>query len=110
VVKKTRSDTLVVHRGTAAPNNSPQRTQRFDVYRNKNEKKLELIYRPRKCLALYHDSIDPQFGWMNARIQSWLPFPIQICLNGREWLARMMDQNRIIASPGLNTSIKRSGS
>src|SRR6266446_8466374 len=32
---------------------------------------------------------------MNARIQSWLPFPIQICLNGREWLARMMDQNRI---------------
>jgi hypothetical protein len=67
----------------------------FDVYRNKNEKKLELIYRPRKCLALYHYSIDPQFGWMNARIQSWLPFPIQICLNGREWLARMMDQNKI---------------
>jgi len=67
----------------------------FDIYRNKNEKKLDLIYRPRKCLALYHYWIDVQFGWMNARIQSWLPFPIQICLNGREWLARMMDQNKI---------------
>jgi hypothetical protein len=67
----------------------------FDVYRNKNEKTLKLIYRPLKCLALYHYSIDAQFGWMNARIQSWLPFPIQICLNGKEWLARMMDQHRI---------------
>jgi len=28
---------------------------------------------------------------MNARIQSWFPFSIQICLNGREWLARQMD-------------------
>ena len=28
---------------------------------------------------------------MHARIQTWFPFPIQICLNGREWLARSMD-------------------
>jgi hypothetical protein len=32
---------------------------------------------------------------MNARIQTWFPFPIQICLNGREWLARQMDADRI---------------
>lgn len=67
----------------------------FDIYRNKDQKKLELQYRLRKCLFLYHYWIDDQFGWMSARIQSWLPFPIQICLNGREWLARMMDQNQI---------------
>jgi hypothetical protein len=29
---------------------------------------------------------------MNARIQSWFPFGIQVCLNGREWLSRRMDQ------------------
>ena len=29
---------------------------------------------------------------MHARIQTWLPFGIQICINGREWLARMLDQ------------------
>jgi hypothetical protein len=28
---------------------------------------------------------------MNARIQTWFPFAVQICLNGREWLARQMD-------------------
>jgi hypothetical protein len=28
---------------------------------------------------------------MSARIQTWLPFRIQICVNGREWLARSMD-------------------
>lgn len=27
---------------------------------------------------------------MNARIQTWYPFSVQICLNGREWLARQM--------------------
>jgi hypothetical protein len=67
----------------------------FDIYRNRNTKQLDLVRRIRKCLFLYHYWIDPQFGWMNARIQSWLPFPVQICLNGREWLARMMDQNHI---------------
>jgi hypothetical protein len=29
---------------------------------------------------------------MNARLQTWFPFNIQICLNGREWLARAMDR------------------
>jgi len=67
----------------------------FEIYRNKDEKKLELVPRLRKCLFLYHYWIDPHFGWMNARIQSWLPFSIQICLNGREWLARMMDHHQI---------------
>jgi len=32
---------------------------------------------------------------MNARIQTWFPFSIQICLNGREWLARQMFQEGI---------------
>jgi len=63
----------------------------FDVYRNRETKRLELVVRPRKCLFLYHYSIHPEFGFMNARIQTWFPFPIQICLNGREWLSRQMD-------------------
>ena len=31
-------------------------------------------------------------GFISARIQTWFPFSIQICLNGREWLARQMQQ------------------
>ena len=30
---------------------------------------------------------------MYARIQTWFPFHIQVGLNGREWLARQMDQH-----------------
>ncbi len=64
----------------------------FDIHRNAEIKKLELVMRFRKCLHYYHYVIDPVFGWMNARIQTWLPFPVQVCLNGREWLARQMDR------------------
>ncbi len=31
-------------------------------------------------------------GFLPARIQTWFPFRIQIRLNGREWLARQMEQ------------------
>jgi hypothetical protein len=65
--------------------------QGFEIYRNRDAKKLQLVPRIRKCKVLYHYFIDPVFGFMNARIQTWLPFNVQICINGREWLARQMD-------------------
>lgn len=64
----------------------------FEVGPSRETKKLELTGKPRKCLFLYHYWMHPEFGFMNARIQTWFPFSIQICLNGREWLARQMDQ------------------
>jgi len=65
--------------------------QTFEVYRNRDAKQIELVNRTRKCLFLYHYTIDPTFGFMNARLQTWFPFSIQVCINGREWLARQMD-------------------
>lgn len=66
--------------------------QSYEIFRNREQKKLELQPRIRKCLFLYHYWIDEVFGFMNARIQSWFPFSIQICLNGREWLGQQMDR------------------
>lgn len=63
----------------------------FDIFRNREKKKLELVPRFRKCKHLYHYWIDRLFGFMSARIQTWFPFNIQVCMNGREWLARSMD-------------------
>ncbi|MBM3748421.1 MAG: hypothetical protein FJW34_21785, partial [Acidobacteria bacterium] len=57
----------------------------FEIHRNRETHKLELAPRYRKCLFLYHYWMHPVFGFMNARIQTWFPFPVQICLNGREW-------------------------
>jgi hypothetical protein len=33
----------------------------------------------------------PVFGLMHVRLQTWFPFSIQVCLNGREWLRRDLD-------------------
>ena len=34
----------------------------------------------------------PDFGFLNLRIQTWLPFQVQFALNGREWLGRQLDK------------------
>jgi hypothetical protein len=64
----------------------------FDISSNRKTKKLELISRWRKCLHIYHYYRHPVFGFMQGRLQTWFPFNIQICLNGREWLAHQMDE------------------
>lgn len=63
----------------------------FTVRRNRQEKKLDLVCQPMKCLHYYHYYLDPRFGLMHVRTQSWFPFTVHICLNGREWLSKQMD-------------------
>src|SRR6202047_3569116 len=64
----------------------------FDVYRNREKRKLELVSRIRKGLFLSQYWMHREFGFVSARIQTWFPFSVQVCLNGREWLARQMDR------------------
>lgn len=52
--------------------------------------KLQLMRSLRKCLHVYHYWIDPIFGFMSARLQTWFPFTLYFYLNGREWLAQQM--------------------
>jgi hypothetical protein len=62
---------------------------------NKASKKLEIVMAPRKCVFVYHYFNDPEFGFGHVRIQSWVPFNVFICLNGRHWLQRQMDKQGI---------------
>lgn len=64
----------------------------YEVHRNRDKKLLELQIGIRKCLHFYYYFLDAELGFMHARLQTWFPFSVQICLNGREWLARQMDQ------------------
>jgi hypothetical protein len=64
----------------------------YEVHRNRERKMLELRSKQGKCSFLYHYYVHPQFGLMHARVQTWFPYAIQICINGREWLARQMDK------------------
>lgn len=58
---------------------------------NRETKKLELKLHWGKCIHLYFYLIHEQVGWLSVRLQTWFPFLIQVCINGREWLARQMD-------------------
>jgi len=62
----------------------------YTVRGNRETKKLDLVLQPRRCTHLYHYLIHPECGLMHVRVQTWFPFTVDICLNGREWLARQM--------------------
>lgn len=63
----------------------------YEIHRNREKRIIELQLGIRKCLHFYFYFVDAELGFMHARVQSWLPFGMQLCLNGREWLARRMD-------------------
>jgi hypothetical protein len=64
----------------------------YAIKGNRETKKIDLERTPRKCLCVYQYWMHPVFGFMSARLQTWFPFPITIFLNGREWLARQLEQ------------------
>jgi hypothetical protein len=64
----------------------------YDIHRNHETKQLDLRGGESKCLHYYHYFQDPDLGLLHVRLQTWFPFTMQVCLNGREWLARQMDQ------------------
>jgi hypothetical protein len=67
----------------------------FSVVPNGKTQELDLKLERRQCLHLYHYWMHPMLGFMHGRIQTWFPFRMQMCLNGREWLSRQMDQEGI---------------
>jgi hypothetical protein len=80
--------------------------QSFHVRRNREHKKLELVPATRKCLFLYFYFVDREFGLMHVRLQTWLPMPIQVCLNGREYLACRLDRAGIGYEKGDNCFLR----
>src|SRR3954471_16963326 len=40
---------------------------------SRQTQRLEVVRRRRKCLHYYLYRIDPEFGWMHVRLQTWGP-------------------------------------
>jgi hypothetical protein len=59
---------------------------------NHETKRLELRLEWGKCKHLYFYWIHEELGFLHMRLQTWFPFLIQFCVNGREWLGRQMDK------------------
>jgi hypothetical protein len=64
----------------------------YDIFRQRQTQTIELRRRVRKCLYYYFYFEDGRFGLTQVRLMSWFPFDCHVVLNGREWLARQMDQ------------------
>jgi hypothetical protein len=67
----------------------------FTVRGNRETHKLEVVRRKTKCLHFYFYYLDAELGFTHIRLQSWFPFQIQVYVNGRECLARHLDQQGI---------------
>ena len=55
--------------------------------------RLAFARRPQR--VLYYYFLDPEFGLMYVRVQTWFPFTIQVYVNGHDWLARQMQRRRL---------------
>src|SRR5437867_4791026 len=62
---------------------------------NRQTKKLEFKLETGKCQHFYFYHLHRDFGLMHLRLQSWFPFQVQICINGREWLSRQIDRHQM---------------
>jgi hypothetical protein len=49
----------------------------------------------RKCLHIYYYFMDPEFGLIHVKVQTWFPMVMQVYLNGHDWLARKLSANSI---------------
>lgn len=58
-------------------------------------KRPEFVSRNRQQRVLYYYFLDPQFGLIHVRLQTWLPFTVQVYVNGHEWLAQQMVQKKL---------------
>jgi len=64
----------------------------YFVRKDRPQKKLVLRLEPGKCLHYYFYFLHEQLGLLHLRLQTWFPFAIHLCINGRHWLARQLDQ------------------
>ncbi len=64
----------------------------FVIRKNKSADGFDFQRCPRRCQHIYHYYMHPIFGFMHVRLQTWLPFDQFICINGREWLGRSLEE------------------
>lgn len=79
-----------IENGLIAILSTPERCRTWYARPDRNTRKLRLELDWGQCTHLYFYFVHARFGLMHLRLQTWFPFLIHFCLNGREWLARQM--------------------
>jgi hypothetical protein len=105
LVRKLASKDRITE-GLIAVLNAVEPCQSFRVMGNRQTKQIELKVETRKCSHLYFYYEHERFGFMHLRLQTWFPFQVNMCLNGRHWLARQLDQAGIAYQKKENTFLR----
>ena len=63
----------------------------YTVRKDADAHRLVLHLGQGRCLHHYFYFEHPVFGFMHLRLQTWFPFQVMVCLNGRLWLASQLD-------------------
>ena len=69
--------------------------QTADLAYDRERRLLRVVYRLRKCRFFYFYYLDRDFGLIHVRLQSWLPFDLQVYVNGRLYLAQQLEREGI---------------
>jgi len=64
----------------------------YFLRRDACSKHLHLEFGSGQCLHLYYYFLHAEYGLMHLRLQTWFPYNVTLCLNGRQWLARQMEK------------------
>jgi len=78
----------------------------FQVVGNPQTKHIEVKVQPRKCSHLYFYFDHPTFGFMHLRLQTWFPFRVDVCVNGRHWLGKQLDRAGVAYQKKENTFLR----
>lgn len=64
----------------------------WNVHRSREQQRIVFDRRQGRCQHLYHYINHADLGLIHVRLQTWMPYEIQVYVNGREWLARQMQR------------------
>ncbi len=67
----------------------------FSVVPNRTTHKLEIKCMKRKCLHYYFYYLDPVYGFMFVKLQTWFPFTVTVYINGRELMRNVFEKGGI---------------
>ena len=59
------------------------------------EERPHLDHDKPRCLCVYFYLIDKTLGLIHVRLQTWIPYTVQVYVNGHEWLARKLDAHGV---------------
>jgi hypothetical protein len=53
----------------------------------------QIRHKKSRCKHLYFYYDHEDYGFMSIRLQTWAPYELQVAMNGREWLRRLLDKS-----------------